>query len=89
MTKAEKESILAWMDKQIELHDGLEEVKHWDGGITAAPSVYDRRIHILDGLDKIAKAVGTEIMYRKESLYAFECFYVNYKLYTFFTTPED
>ncbi|KAK9680654.1 Siphovirus Gp157 [Popillia japonica] len=61
MTEAEKTSILAWMDKQIELEQEIRRAEKYSDKISmCAGRVSERAIHMFNGMELIAEAVGTE-----------------------------
>ena len=91
MTKAEKENILAWMNKQIGLNESLKAIENYDNEISVLNYGFGNEIHIYKGLRKLAEAAGTDIMWRAATDYQKPRYYVPYKEYVFFShiLPEE
>lgn len=85
MSEAEKASILAWLDKQVELNEALKEAQNYSKEIAVLDYGFGREIHIYKGLKIIAEAMGTDVMWRASTEYQKPRYYVEYKDYTFFS----
>jgi len=85
MPEVEKTNILAWMDKQIELAQAVEEAEKYNEEISVCNGRYGRNIHVYEGLKKIAQAAEKKIMWQEGTEVQSAKAYIIYKGYKFFS----